>query len=427
MATNVYYSVCPFGTGNLLTGGSPTIVVDGSGNATLTLGGATQVDNIGLGVAVVYNSITSYISEITSATAFKLVNAVGAAASSQTSTAVTSINHEYASLSAFEAGYTDANHINNSSLVSADVLAHACCYYDHDDSTLDTSAVTFAGVTMDSTRRVVVLSPVAGTESVNAQYPTDGVWSSSKYALSVAGTAITAQDIGLRLRNMQIECTTANDRCLIFDTAVAYVADIDESILTANSQNFAYIVFSSAGSGTINFTNCTIYDCNKGGIRSGSNTVNVVNCTIYNCATGLYQTGGTMTATNTAVFANGSNDYRGTITATYCASDDSKAGTGNFQITQSGSDYAALVTDALNGDFSLTDNSSELYNAGTNTGAPDDDIIGTSRPQATTTDIGAFELIVGGGEAEDVAGNLPAMSGAVTKKVAYHRSMEGVL
>ena len=56
-ATQVYYSVCPFGTGNLLSGGSPTIVVDASGNATLTLGGDADLGQAarqileGLGIA----------------------------------------------------------------------------------------------------------------------------------------------------------------------------------------------------------------------------------------------------------------------------------------------------------------------------------------------------------------------------------------
>ena len=103
-------------------------------------------------------------------------------------------------------------------------------------------------------------------------------------------------------------------------------------------------------------------------------------------------------------------------------------GTDGVAITQTADNYAALVVDAAGGDFSITDTSSELYNAGTNTGAPPDDIIGILRPQDTTVDIGAFEFPVDGGPTEeDVAGSLPAMSGALTRKVSYHRSIGGAI
>jgi len=69
-------------------------------------------------------------------TEFVVKSAIGADAANQTITAVTSIHHEYASLATFEAGFTDAAHVNNTNLTSADVVVHACHYYDHDNQTL---------------------------------------------------------------------------------------------------------------------------------------------------------------------------------------------------------------------------------------------------------------------------------------------------
>lgn len=135
MATNVYYSVCPFGTGNLLSGGSPTIVVDTNGNATLALGGATFADNIGQGVCVEYNGIVSFIDSITDSTHFHLVTALGVNAPAQTSTAVTSIHHVFESLRDAEAGASGATLLNGSDLTSLDVILNLRSYYDHVDYT----------------------------------------------------------------------------------------------------------------------------------------------------------------------------------------------------------------------------------------------------------------------------------------------------
>ena len=50
-------------------------------------------------------------------------------------------------------------------------------------------------------------------------------------------------------------------------------------------------------------------------------------------------------------------------------------------------------TDYANGDFSIKDTNSPLYNAGTDLSASGvtTDIIGTARPQASIFDIGAYE------------------------------------
>ena len=91
---------------------------------------------------------------------------------------------------------------------------------------------------------------------------------------------------------------------------------------------------------------------------------------------------------------NDFHDNSGNLTApNYCASDDGD-GTNAVTITQSASNYAALVTDAPAGDFTITNSGSELYHAGTDLSLSTD-IIGQEW-DASTPSIGAFELIVSG-------------------------------
>lgn len=127
----------------------------------------------------------------------------------------------------------------------------------------------------------------------------------------------------------------------------------------------------------------------------------IYNNTLYDCVVGITQTTGSATAINNAVF-NNTTDINSVTTTNYNASDDG-TGTNAVTITQSASDYAALVVNAPGGDFNVTDASSELYLASEITNADDanvpvDDIIGTARNTGAgeQTSIGAFEYVAGG-------------------------------
>lgn len=132
------------------------------------------------------------------------------------------------------------------------------------------------------------------------------------------------------------------------------------------------------------FYNCTVNGCTIAGILRASGTVDVQNCLVFETA----------------------DDFNGTFNSiTYCRTDDDHTGDSgtNAVITQVADDYAALVTNADGGDFSVTDSSSELYNTGDG-GTPKvtftDDIIGTTRgPADGDWDIGAFELVAAIGNA----------------------------
>ena len=160
---------------------------------------------------------------------------------------------------------------------------------------------------------------------------------------------------------------------------------------TAGTNNFGIV--SSNTNAKVTIWNSVIYSNGDGnGFYSyQSSTYTVRNSVAYHWNIGCKRdsSGGTYTATNVTTFNNSYSDWDGTITATYCASDDSKSGTGNFQITQSASGYAAFVTSASGGNFYPTNTSSELYNTGTDLSAYfTDDIRGYTRSQ---WDVGAFE------------------------------------
>lgn len=91
------------------------------------------------------------------------------------------IYHEWASLSDYEANFTDANHINNADLTAAAVVAHACCYYDHVDQTADTTPVNIDWTgTTSATYYLRVFTPTGSSESINSQRH-DGKWNTNKY------------------------------------------------------------------------------------------------------------------------------------------------------------------------------------------------------------------------------------------------------
>jgi len=401
MALDVFYSFSPFGTGDLKTG-SPTITISG-GVATFSI---AQTGNIGIGCRVTYDtSKVAFISSYNSGTSFNLVTAIGGTPSDEVSAVtVNSIAHEYASFSTLEAGFTDANHVNNTDLTAADVVVHACHYYDHDDFTPDSIRITVNFGTTDATRNFKYIVPTGGTQSVNnQQHP--GKYDSNKALFELdndADSFITLNQAYTEFIGAQVynKFNNSNTSCLKFNDVVGLKVDkcvlrtLDDAAGNGIMTGFSFTSL------TAEITNTVIYHGGAEGSSSegiyiiSCDTVNIINCTVYNFNDGIERDGGTVNARNCAVFGC-SNDFDGTITITNCATEEGAGeGTNGVAITQTASNYAALVTDQPNGDFSLKDDGSELYNTGTNTGAPSDDIIGTSRPQATTCDIGAFEFEV---------------------------------
>jgi len=142
---------------------------------------------------------------------FVVKSATGADAANQTETSVTSIHHVWATLSAFEGAFTGGSYINNTSLVSVDVVAHCCFYYDHDNYTADSTVTTinWSGTT-DATRKLVIFVPTGNSESVNNQGHS-GIWDNEKARLYIATSyqqtlTITEEfvdEIGLQIGNSE--------------------------------------------------------------------------------------------------------------------------------------------------------------------------------------------------------------------------------
>lgn len=414
MATQVYYSVCPFGTGNLLSGGSPTIVVDSSGNATLTLGGATQATNIGQGVCVEYNSRVSYIDSITDATHFHLVTALGANAAEQGSTACTSIHHVWASLSAGEAAADDAAFINNASLTAADVVLNLCCYYDHVDYTTDNEACEIAGWTADSTRYVKIFTPrgMDFNESLYSQRH-EGVWDSEKYIIShtnASGGIVNNANSYTVIEGLQVEnpyTGTSTNRYAIGSSSTSYInATVRDCIAKATGAgSYTKGIYLTGPSHQV--INCIAYGFALEGIYASNGTANagscyILNCTAYSCGLGIcsssanYRTYKTY-AYNCTSFGCGTSDYGNPAGNWHASSSNNASEDGTAPGTDIDlSSYTAsqIWTDAANGDFSLV-SGSPLIGEGTDLSAYfTTDIIGTTR---SSWDIGAFEYVASGG------------------------------
>ena len=271
----------------------------------------------------------------------------------------------------------------------------------------DTTMVTINGWITSATDFITITQD---------DFPADGVFDGTKYVLHNNDTdaqTLLIQDDHVRVIDFQIKVTEtgANTRIGIMVSGIAggnYIV-LDSVFVkgVCSGTGISYGIRVNDSS-----TLLDIYNCIVTGFKSGADTdfigiyvdncttANIFNTDVYGCYYGVQRDMGTANVINGLIF-NNDDDINGTVTVTYSALDDVQAGTGNFQITQSADDYAALVVDAAGDDFHVTDTSSELYQTG-NGATPKaiftDDIIGTSRPQAPGSvdldwDIGAYELI----------------------------------
>lgn len=399
---SVYYAVCP-GTGGTddKKTGSPTITIS-SGVATLSV---AQTGNIGQGFRITYDtSKVCFISKVNSSTSFDVVTATGGTPSDEASAVtVNSITADYASLSAAEAGASDANHLNTSDLETATITLNLMCYA---GASADTTAFVIDGYTTTPTYCINIIVSNGGTQSI-ATNRHQGAWSSSCYYLQAAPSTgngcIKFQDPDIHLIGLQIDKTNnvGDTACLYYGPSNgAYTVDrciLRSSYGTLSNQYQSGIETYGSGISTLDVTNTIIYGfagstTPMGGtdLSSSGFTVTLYNCTIFSCRDGVNRSGGTVSATNCAVFSN-TDDFNGTITVTYCASDDAD-GTNAIDLNENASgEWAACFTDYSNGDFSVKDTDSHLYDAGTDLSAYfTTDIIGTTR---STWDIGAFEYV----------------------------------
>ncbi|MCK5601466.1 hypothetical protein KAR91_06350 [Candidatus Pacearchaeota archaeon] len=319
---------------------------------------------------------------------------------------------DYSTLDEWEDDFGSSGGVTDDDLVSNDEIAVAeCCASSGGD---DTTLATIDGWKTDATRYIEIRLHSSETNT--------GVWNDANYVLSYTNSelGLYTRDEYVRILNIQFEVTQSGSS----EATGISAKDIAGS---PGEIRIGYCIFKGVCSGTgsaramrlndgdiaFKIYNNVIYgfyilnDSGFAGIwADDSSTCDIWNNTINDCYYGIKRDAGTVNVTNNLIFEC-TDDLSGTFnTITYNATDDDHTGdgAGNFQITQTDDDYAALVIDADGGDYNVTDDSSELYN--TCNGDPSgglyaDDIIGTARDG--NWDIGAFELVVVGGLSMPVA------------------------
>ena len=352
-------------------------------------------------------------------TEFVVKSATGGAASNQTSTSVTSVHHEWASLADFETYFIDSSHINNTSLVSADVVAYACCYYDHANPTTnpDDNAVTIDFGATGADNYLQIYTPVGEAESINSQRH-DGEWNTNKYYLSIATSdeIIDIKEDYVWVDGPQFY-RTSNDVDAVGDIEVSGQNALNKIRI---SNCIIKKVDGTVGAGMkigdteaiVTIWNTIIYvdgagntSYSEGILNSNSTSTDIYNCIISGFDDGIERDGGTIIVKNSAVFNKSDNsEFDGTLTVDYCAYDGNVDGTPtitNSILWENGAtDWNNVFTDYANEDFSLKDYTAvgiAIIEQGTPllTEGVWRDIIGTER-DTTNPDIGAFEYVSAG-------------------------------
>lgn len=392
-------------------------------NISITSGVATldvaQTGNIGQGCQIVYGGHTCYISKVNSSTSFDVVTAVGGLVTDHTSIAVTSISHVWASLSAAEAAWGGASYVNNWSLIEADVVLNICCYYDHDDYTADTTAVVINGTTSDVNRYLNIYTPNGGTQSINGQRSTTGIYDTNKYRLtSSTGIMHISGSVDNYIRVVGLQFGLSPDGfqryCITLDgSGTPSKIYIDKCIFKALADNSHALLLdvSITGSGaTVYITNNVLTDGAIGlqtTYMGSAAAVYVYNCTFYGMlygnGDGVITTSSRPTWITNSVFFNNTDDYSsyGTFpTIDYCASDDNDQGTNKIDLDENASSqWTNGFIDYANYNFALKPGGL-MTNAGLDLSSVDSiaaeylatDITGITRPTDGSWDVGAFEF-----------------------------------
>lgn len=398
--TDVFYSISPFGTGDIQTG---------SGNVEWTSGVATtsvsQTGNIGIGCAIVGNGITVYISAINSPTSFDVITATGGTPGDQGSTGLTSIHHVWANLATAEAAYTGASFLNTTDLVANTFKAHLCCYYDHDDQTADISNTSFSSATVNDTYKPIVFTPNGGTESINIQGSGTGVLDTNKYYIAPTG-AVTPECINIAITHIDIigiqfkvglSGVSFLNSLRITSGANGGIINISKMITDGSSASNSRGIRTDS-TATININNSIAHNIATGSsfssfvYNSSTGTINAEYCLISVANTGYSNPGGgTYNCVNCVAIGN-ADDFLSVSSVDHCASED---GDGTNAVTLADGTYAYLNIweDHVNGDFNLVNDTSDTsapQNKGVDIPEITTDIIGVLRNDPP--DIGAFEF-----------------------------------
>jgi hypothetical protein len=275
-----------------------------------------------------------------------------------------------------------------------------------------TAGVTFAGFTPSSTN-TVTLTAAAGQSFVdNASVQTNAYkWNSSNgVSISSATDAgIIKAGFGMSyigVTRLQVKCTEdgyASNAISLDGTGCYFDKCILESKPGGGASNIRAVAFLATGAKGYN----SLMVMRKSGGGQGvslSDTASLFNCTVVAPSdlastppTGIVCFYSSNVAKNCAVFGF-TADTSGTITATTCCTDDTTP-TSGFTGSLTYSSQFVNTTNA-SGDWKAKSGGG-ILDAGTDISGTEaktaTDGVGTSRPQNGSYDVGAWELVVGGG------------------------------
>ncbi|OGS37737.1 MAG: hypothetical protein A2293_09840 [Elusimicrobia bacterium RIFOXYB2_FULL_49_7] len=174
-ATNVYYSVGQ-NTTDHSSGGDVNIV---SGIATFTI--PQTATSLGVGDRLTAGGNIYYIAAKISTSQWYVVTQLGLLPNDLSSTAVTSIAHEYIHLQDALLGATDSVHVNSKNLVSANVILNIPCYDDSGPDTMHVSLNT-ASCTTGTNNYINIYTPYDTLTEVNKRQRHNGI-ATSGYTL----------------------------------------------------------------------------------------------------------------------------------------------------------------------------------------------------------------------------------------------------
>jgi len=220
--------------------------------------------------------------------------------------------------------------------------------------TADTTATVVGGWTTDATHYVTI-------EAAATDVAVKSSWDTARYRLYPTDPtySLHLQCSHIRLVNLQVgfNYSSGTLRKIIYTNAIASGSDIRISgcrLLGENDLSGVIGFQVEDADANIKFWNTICEKTDWYGLRfTACATANVYNCIVahqdYSSGKGIHQAQGTVTVKNTAVFDT-RDDFDGTITVDYCASDD---GDGTNAVAPSGSDWDNEFTDSANGNYTL--------------------------------------------------------------------------
>ena len=176
----------------------------------------------------------------------------------------------------------------------------------------------------------------------------------------------------------------------------------NECIFTQNNATIsAGGAIQNVSGSVFNMINCVLYNntASTGGKNINSNgAMNLTNCTIFNTGSNSVNYLGTNSSVTNCIIRGGESAFSANpanVTVTYSNIQGGFTGAGN--IDSNPLFLATIDADGADNIWGTADDGlqipscSQSYNTGTNTGAPMIDLVGTTRPQVSATDMGAYE------------------------------------